>query len=305
MSLDIEYHGFSILKSLLQGNGFEVSKSFEGARADMAVRPDTYSRLRHHNRWMAIQLKTTTKATDKACYKFHVRKDYTGMLMAFVCCADKRVWIMEASLLQGYDTIDIGWRASKYNKYEVFPHTIQSRLMMYYHGKGDIAMKSLHSVIMPTSPTQLKEQYFRRNRETRLGQWLNFSYSEREGLPWDFKIGGCTVQEKVATARNKDLFSVTLRRNNRKLYQKGDATYYWFHVPSNENVFFLFHENVLIRRGYIKKESKGACSIYLSTLNRKKWYSKSMYRYDDFIRSRVASTIPQALRGDQSGARDQ
>jgi hypothetical protein len=292
-SQNIEYNGFCYLREFLQNANIQVEKSCEGAKADFAIRPRFFQKLRQHNKWIPVQLKATNKPTEKGTYKFSLKqKNYKFMLLALVCCSDKRIWLVPAHEVENLHTLQIGKTWSRLKHYEITmknPDAIYRIIQSYYVDTINVKVNSLENIQRPVSMSQQREQHYRKMREDKfIDKDIMFDYPENEGMPYDFKVNTFTVQEKVATiCKQKFTYSVTMRRSSsnkiKKYYKIGDANYYWFQIP-NTSKCFIFKEHVLVARQYIQNNNidiplKSCLSLNIQNPN--KWYYQYMYDYDN------------------------
>jgi hypothetical protein len=250
---DVEYDGFCYIRTSIEDE-FDVCKCVEGTKADFMVKPKHFL----EDSWLPVQLKTTmqSNALHSHNYSFGVNKDYSGMLLLCCCVQDKHMWLFEGDEVVGMKRVAIGAKNSKYSVYQMDVPKLKAALSKHHHqGKYN----KTHVVInTPISNKQCREQSYRRRREELLPK-MHFEYPEREGLAYDFVVGGLKVQEKVATKKTeKRGYIVNLCRNKDTHIKKNtryvihDADYYWINIPDKE-VFYLIPERVLVDMQIVSK----------------------------------------------------
>ena len=83
---------------------FQVKKTFDGCRADIALRPiDCMEDL-----WLGIQVKSTCKKGNRGEYDFKLNGiNYDNYLILCICLEDKKMWLIPYEDVKGQKTIGI------------------------------------------------------------------------------------------------------------------------------------------------------------------------------------------------------
>jgi hypothetical protein len=122
-----EFNGINYFKELI-GDYFTTIKSFDGCKADIAIKNFEET----EDLWLGIQVKTTNKKTEREQYYFRLNNgEYDNCLLLCICDEDKKMWLIPYEEVHELQTIGIALK-SKYNKYEVNVDTIDSTLQTYY-----------------------------------------------------------------------------------------------------------------------------------------------------------------------------
>jgi hypothetical protein len=109
-------------------NHFIVIKSFDGCKADIAIKKIEET----EDLWLGIQVKTTIKKKDREQYYFRLNNGkYDNCLILCVCDEDKKMWLIPYEEVNGLKTIGVA-KKSKYNKYEVTIENLIEKLNHYY-----------------------------------------------------------------------------------------------------------------------------------------------------------------------------
>lgn len=249
---DIEHRAFIELRNMLDME-FDVQKMPESTKADFVIRPKEHT----HDEWVALQLKATYAPRTKNSNNYQFRldgKDYSDMTLVLYCLQDKRCWVVPYDKVAGLHNIAIGYTKSMYSCFQVSIDDWYVRWRKCYH---DGIKKPLCEWKLQRPKSAQTEDEYRRFRESHL-PYLQFEYPERDGLCYDFIVKGARVQEKVATVCKKNnvirpgFYICNLSRKMRK-YVKGENDLYWIAIPGT-SLFFLFSEDVLIKRGFVTLE---------------------------------------------------
>lgn len=81
--MNLEYKGYLFMKDALKDK-FIVEKTHEGCLSDMIVKPID----EQEDRWLMIQLKTTTQPTYTLYSFFINNKDYSGCALVCICFSE-------------------------------------------------------------------------------------------------------------------------------------------------------------------------------------------------------------------------
>ena len=155
-----ELNGINYFKELI-GDHFTTIKSFDGCKADIAIK--SFEEI--EDLWLGIQVKTTDKKTEREQYYFRLNNgEYDNCLLLCICDEDKNMWLIPYEEVKGLKTIGIA-KKSKYNKYEVTKENLIEKLTNYYTLMNKFEFNILDT---PTSKTQKQEQEYRNIRESKL-----------------------------------------------------------------------------------------------------------------------------------------
>ena len=111
-ALQQEYNNINYFKGLIE-NHFTIIKTFDGCKADIAIKKNTEI----NDLWLGIQVKTTNKKTDREQYYFRLNSGkYDNCIILCICDEDKKMWLIPYEEVDGLKTIGIA-KKSKYNKY--------------------------------------------------------------------------------------------------------------------------------------------------------------------------------------------
>lgn len=266
---------------------FEYKKTFDGCRADIAIRPlDIIDNL-----WLGIQVKSTYKKCDRGYYDFKLNyTNYDNFLLLFICLEDKKMWLIPFHDINTLTTIKI-YAKSKLKHYEVTVDNINDKLTHFYKTMLTFPFDILNT---PTSDTQKQEQQYRKLREVKI-HFIEFTYPGFEGTVYDFKIGNKKIQEKVGfICKNKpNSFGFSLSKNNGKKYNcsynLGDNDFYWLHCK-NTSIFYVIPEFILIENGFVGNNCKQ--HLYISPTNKNtKWANDYLFNYDDIDKERLVKLL--------------
>ena len=166
-----ELNGINYFKELI-GDHFTTIKSFDGCKADIAIK--SFEEI--EDLWLGIQVKTTNKKTEREQYYFRLNNgEYDNCLLLCICDEDKNMWLIPYEEVKGLKTIGIA-KKSKYNKYEVTKENLIEKLTNYYTLMNKFEFNILDT---PTSKTQKQEQEYRNIRESKLN-FIDFKNISRK-----------------------------------------------------------------------------------------------------------------------------
>jgi hypothetical protein len=276
-------------KNLVTDN-FTVIKTFDGCKADIAIR----KKNEELELWLGIQVKTTNKKTERDQYYFRLNNNkYEDCLLLCICEQDKKMWLIPYQEVNGLKTIGVAQK-SKYNKYEVTSENLIEKLDHYYDSIIKFDFDTLNT---PTNKSQQQELHYRKIRESTIN-FIEFKNNEVEGLVYDFKIGEKKVQEKVGSIvhNNPNSFSFNLIKYKCRIdgkcvnqsYEEGDNNLYWLHCKNGK--FYLIPEEELICHGYIGKDCKKI--IFVSPTNQNtEWCNNYLFEYDNVDKERLLKIV--------------
>lgn len=289
-SLQQELKCINYFKDLI-GDHFTTIKSFDGCKADIAIKKIEEI----EDLWVGIQVKSTNKKKDRSQYYFRLNNGkYEDCLILCICDEDKKMWLMPYQEVKDLKTIGIAQK-SKYNKYEVNKENLIEKLTNYYVVNKKFEFNILDK---PTSKTQQQEQEYREIRETKIN-FIKFKNNEMEGLVYDFMIGSKKVQEKVGSIihNNEDSYSFNLSKYDcrvdgkckNKCYEENDNDLYWLNCKNGK--FYVIPEDALFVNGYIGKDCKKE-KLYVSPTNQNtEWCNEYLFDYNNVDKEKLLIII--------------
>jgi len=289
-ALQQEYNNINYFKGLIE-NHFTIIKTFDGCKADIAIKKTTEI----NDLWLGIQVKTTNKKTDREQYYFRLNNGkYDNCILLCICDEDKKMWLIPYEEVDGLKTIGIA-KKSKYNKYEVNNNNLIEKINNYYELSNTFSFDILDT---PTSNCQKQEQEFRKIRESKIN-FIEFKNNDIEGLVYDFMICSKKIQEKVGsiTHNNVNSYSFNLSKNTGRIngkcchgpYEEGDNDFYWLNCKNN--LFYVIPEDALIVNGYVGKDIKKE-KLYVSQTNENtEWCNAYLFDYNNVDKERLLKII--------------
>jgi hypothetical protein len=190
------------------------------------------------------------------------------------------MWALDGNTITVKYKIAIGLIKSKYSNFEISIKNMVEKFNTFYE---TFPKYNFNIINTPISECQQLEYEYLKYREEKIN--LDFIYSDKQGLVYDFILNKFKVQEKVGNIKkNKKGTLFGLHKNNGKInkiheftsYKTGDADFYWLNAPNKKN-FYIIPENELIERKYIDVDKKK--SIYLNPESDEKPWSKP-YLFD-------------------------
>jgi hypothetical protein len=94
-SLNIEFQSVKLLKKYIETSVLEIKISPECCLADLCIKDVNCV----NNKWLPIQLKSTTKAHDNI-YSFGLAKNYINMVIIFICIEEEKFFTSIANDLR-------------------------------------------------------------------------------------------------------------------------------------------------------------------------------------------------------------
>jgi len=288
-SLNQEFNAINHFKTLID-NHFIVIKSFDGCKADIAIKKFEET----EDLWLGILVKTTIKKKDREQYYFRLNNGkYDNCLILCVCDEDKKMWLIPYEEVNGLKTIGVA-KKSKYNKYEVTIENLIEKLNHYYMTNSKTQFDILDT---PTSTFQQQEQQYRKIREEKVN-FVEFKNNTIEGLVYDFKIGEKKVQEKVGSIIHNNVNSYMFNlvkykcridgKCKNQCYDEGDNDLYWLNCKNGK--FYVIPEDELIIHGYIGKDGKE--KLYVSPTNKNtEWCNKYLFNYENIEKDKLLEII--------------
>jgi hypothetical protein len=280
-SLYQESVGIGIITRVL-ANNFCVEKLNEGCKGDIAIKPKTIC----DDLWMPIQVKTTEKRCDKG-YFFTLKKKQYDMPVLCICVSNDKMWLFNGNDII-VDGLCIG-KNSKYNDFKISKYFLPQILFIQYK---DFSQTCLAELNIPCSKNTQIEHEYRLIREENL-PFLKFEKNNVDGLPYDFKINGLRIQERVTqlSRTESDKYEASLKRNNKTYYESGLCDFFWYHIPDKKH-FYVIPEKELTERDYLKTDvHDGKRRMYLYPMKKYEiyWENKYLFRYDNLDRNKLES----------------
>ena len=184
-----------------------------------------------------------------------------------ICASDKKMWIFDGNTITT-NSINIGLKKSKNDKYEITKDTIHEKIIHYYN---EFPKYDFETTDIPiTKKCQLEYEY-RKYREKMIS-CLTFINNERQGLVYDFIVNEFKVQEKVITKKkNRNDITFSLDKSNGRInggggcmqytsYKTGDNDFYWLNV-NNKKQFYIIPEHELLTRNYINIDKQSSITL--------------------------------------------
>ena len=289
-ALQQEYNNITYFKGLIE-NHFTIIKTFDGCKADIAIKKNTEI----NNLWLGIQVKTTNKKTDREQYYFRLNNGkYENCIILCICDEDKKMWLIPYEEVDGLKTIGIA-KKSKYNKYEVNNDNLIEKMNNYYEISNTFSFDILDT---PTSVTQQQEQKYCEIRKTKIN-FIEFKNNNIEGLVYDFMICSKKVQEKVGSIihNNVNSYMFNLAKYDCRIdgkcknqsYEDGDNDLYWLNCKNGK--FYVIPEDALFVNGYIGKDCKKQ-KLYVSQTNENtEWCNAYLFDYNNVDKDRLLKII--------------
>jgi hypothetical protein len=299
-SMQIEADSINIIKDNIKDSILE--KTVEGCKADIIIKPNSID----ENLWLPVQVKGTIKKLKTGYYSFSIHKNYyENTIIILVAIDDKKVWIMDNSIINGKDTIALGGKESIYNKYEVKIEELNEKIIDFYN-KNESYYITKENVNIPTSKSQKLEHTSRLLRQKI--NYLTFIEPEINNITYDFIINNYKIQEKVAIKQTKEsthvsfeCYIASFRKHNGRdketpttsnrglsrkaiytCYERGDNDFYWINLEDS-SIFFIIPEWRMIEKKLVNIKTKNESSLYIPQDITKKehWLNKYIYNYND------------------------
>jgi hypothetical protein len=272
---------------------YTVVKAFDGCKADIIIKPKHIL----ENKWLGIQVKTCAKSNRH--YMFALAgKDYTNNMILCICTEDKKMWgFLQENIQTGITKLSIGLKKSKYDPFELTLQNLNKILNENYQNMSN----QFDIINLPTNIYQQREQEFYKYRESKI-DFLKFIYNDMEAQVFDFKIGDLKIQEKVGgllkDRNNTYWFGLckndgkTQNKNfNQVQYSKGDNDFYWLNC-SDKKHFYIIHENIFIKQGFINSEDKKRFILKFNPYSRQKpWYNEYLFDYDNINKEQIIKIL--------------
>jgi|LakMenE01Jun11ns_1017448.scaffolds.fasta_scaffold9903540_2 hypothetical protein len=277
---------------------FEVKRTFEGCKADIAIKPKNVC----EDKWIGIQIKTTLKKVNKknnVGYNFSICKEYDNMITICIACEDNKLWIFENNDIKHIKSGLTIRNNSKYNKFEVDKENLTNILLDKY---TILTKFSFNELDLPICDKVKLEYEYRKLRENNIS-FINFINNEHQGESFDFKIGNKKIQEKVSSMRNINIESYIFnlhktcgiknknKKRTRQNYKIGDCDIYWLHCKDITK-FYVVPENILIAKGYVGNINGTPKSLTISKTNKNTfWMNDYLFDYKNLDKEKLCKIL--------------
>lgn len=293
----LETYAINFLESLIC-NYFEIKRTFEGCKADIAIKPKNINQ----DKWFGIQIKSTfNKVTKKnnIGYNFSICKEYENMITCCIALEDKKIWIFENDDIKHIKSGLTIRNNSKYNKFETCKENLQNVLLDKYEKLQTFTFDELDT---PLSDKVKLEYEYRKLRENKLN-FINFINNEHQGEVFDFKIGNKKIQEKVSSIKNikREAFIFNLHKmcgiknkngkRTRQNYKLGDCDIYWLHCKDTTK-FYVIPEIVLSEKGYVGNFDNKPKTLTISKTHKLTfWTNDYLFDYDNLDKDKLCKIL--------------
>ena len=291
----LETDSIDYLKYLIDEE-FEFKRTFEGCKADIAIKPKNII----NDKWIGIQIKSTLNKVNKQNnigYNFPIFKQYENMIIICIDYIDKKIWLFENNDIKHVKSTITIRNNSKYSKFEIHKETIISILLNKYEQLDKLPFNELDT---PLSNTVKLEYKYRQLRENKL-TFINFINNENQCEVYDFKIGNKKIQEKVSSVKNNKIESYSFNlhkmgskkngKRTRQNYKLGDCDIYWLHCKDTKK-FYVIPENILAEKGYVGNSDGKPKSLIISKTNKNTFWSKDyLFDYDNLDKDKLCKIL--------------
>lgn len=275
-----EYEGYKKISSYIESE-FDIERTNEGCLSDMLIKP----KYEQTNKWMMVQVKTT-KDICHGLYTFAIHENnYVNCIVICICIEDEKMWVLDHTQVLGKKKLNIGLTSrSEYYEFQIKKENLIEKFHYEYavHNKFNIFVGKL-----PISISHQQEQIYRRHRETTI-PYLKYRYPNIENREYDFYINTLKIQEKVSTKMKdkKTCYIVGLHRSckgeqKQKCYNKGDNDFYWVWLNDNKSVFYIFPEEILVKKEYIQVDNNLNNKKKAFCISIANWTNDYKYNIDD------------------------
>jgi hypothetical protein len=276
---------------------YAVKKAYDGCKSDIILKPIGCD----IDEWLGVQVKTCEKAVRE--YSFHLdNKEYSNLLMLFICKNDKKMWGIPYDIIKGKIKLSIGISKSKYEVYELNNNNIVDYIRNFYNIN---VKKSFDELNTPINIYQQREQSYRIFREDKI-DFIKFINNDMEGLVYDFFINDKKIQEKVGSLYNNSntTFQFHIVKSNGVTtsdnsgvkkrgftqYELGDNDFYWLNCD-NKKDFYVFPEKILFQHQFIGGYSKKVLKINTTSKYTNKWFNQYAFDYENIDKERLMNII--------------
>lgn len=290
----LERNTIDFVKNLIS-SFFDLKKTFEGCKADVAIKPSTIN----DDKWLGVQFKSTHKKVVKknnVGYNFSISKNYENMIIICVAYEDEKIWIFENDEVKHIKSVLTIRDNSKYNKFEVNHLNLINILFDKYKKYNNYMFNELDTPISDS----VKLEYKYRNLRIKKIDFINFIENDVQGEVFDFKINEKKVQEKVSSISKKsqsytfNLFKCDGKKNKkrkRQPYFLGDCDFYWLNC-NDTSYFYVIPENILLEKGYIGNPNGKLKSLFVSNTNKTTfWMKEYLFDYDNLDKTKLCKFL--------------
>jgi hypothetical protein len=293
--LHLESNSIKFLENIIS-DSFEFKRTFEGCKADVAIKPKNINQ----DKWLGIQMKSTLNKIIKknnVGYNFSICKEYENMITICIACEDKKLWIFDNDDIKHIKTVLTIREKSKYNKFEANKENLVNILLDKYLQLPKFTFNELDT---PLSNTVKLEYEYKKLRENKL-QFISFINNEHQGEVFDFKIHNKKIQEKVSSIKNNktESYSFNLHKmgskkngkRTRQNYKLNDCDIYWLHCKDTTK-FYVIPENILVEKGYVGNSDGKPKGLIISKTNKNTFWSKDyLFDYDNLDKDKLCEFL--------------
>lgn len=295
--LHLESNSINFFKNLISCS-FDLKKTFEGCKADIAIKPNNIEQ----DKWIGIQIKSTLSKIIKKNnigYNFSICKEYDNMITVCIAYNDKKLWIFENNDIKHIKSGLTIREKSKYTKFEVDKENLVNILLDKYLQLPKFTFNQLD---MPLSNTVKLEYEYKKLRENKL-EFISFINNENQGEVFDFRIGNKKIQEKVSSLRNAKIETYIFNlhkmcgiknKNGKRTtqnYKIGDCDIYWLHCKDTSK-FYVIPENILIETGYVGNSDGKPKNLIISKTNKNTFWTKDyLFDYDNLDKDKICKFL--------------
>jgi len=236
-----------------------------------------FSTPEHPDKYMGIQVKTTTGITERLknnnisySWRFSdTNKNYSGLLMYMRSLTDGESWLIPFNILnmhyKGQNTniaksnkrTKIDWSLYKVNDKNL-AYMINEYYRLSLDGKSSIILKPRENISIPITINNQKEQDVRKKILPILLQTgLTITEPILENMRYDFTLGKMRIQEKICSLKGVTGYRVSLYSGDKHLpYNKDDFDILLVDLPvPYEHLFYLIPMDKLVEHGVMKTEN--------------------------------------------------
>jgi hypothetical protein len=293
----LETDAIKFLESLIC-NYFEIKRTFEGCKADIAIKPKNIS----EDKWLGIQIKSTFNKIIKKNnigYNFSICKEYENMITCCIALEDKKLWIFENDDIKHIKSGLTIRNNSKYNKFETSKENLINILSYKY---VNLQMFTFNELDTPLANKVKLEYEYRKLRELKLN-FIDFINNKHQCEVFDFKIGNKKIQEKVSSVKNYKTLSYSFNlhkscgiknkngKRTRQNYKLGDCDIYWLHCKDTTK-FYVIPEIVLSEKGYVGNIDNKPKTLTISKTHKLTfWTNDYLFDYDNLEKDKLCKIL--------------
>lgn len=282
-----EYDGFQQVSTYLEPF-FEIKKTNEGCLADFMIREHSCE----EDKWIAVQLKTTTKMNLKM-YTFRgVNKQYTNHLIMCNCLEENKLWVLPFHAISHLKNGNLNIsEKSKYNLYLVTDKNVYEYIIKLI---PNIRYFTLEECMKPQSPQQIQEYEYVNIRKEHL-PYIDFITPNLENGKVDFYINHLKIQEKNSYRRRHrqgDYICIAVnngktddKKRKYRTYRYNEIDFYWFNIKPTF-IFYVIPQEILLQHSFISNENETLNKTYLNINKNQEWLEQYKFDYKNVDKER-------------------